>query len=158
MLSQSPAWQVEADAAHGLHEQLDKEALESFPPSVQRSPGVTKICLGLGCLGFAGLLWTAIFILNEELPIPRWIGIFSFAYGTTALTAAYRVWRMKDSGVFWFRCWAAVVMLGFVAMIPILSSQALGGVSGLVGVTVIAGSILWLIDRYLDRNLRAGIR
>jgi hypothetical protein len=121
-----------------------------------RPRGISIICFLLGWLSFAGFANTAMILLNDDVPIPKWFGFFALAYGITAFVATYKLWQMDKSGVVWFRSWAAVVILMSIAMIPIFSDLALGGIGGMFGFVLFTAAFLWLIDRYVSKKLLMG--
>ncbi len=124
--------------------------------SALRPLGISIVCFLLGWLCFAGFANTVMIFFNDEVPIPKWFGFFALAYGITAFIATQKLWKMDSSGVVWFRRWAAVVILTSIAMIPIFSHLALGGIGGMLGFVLFTVAFLWLIDRYISKNVLGG--
>ncbi len=121
-----------------------------------RPRGISITCFLLGWLSLAGFANTAMILLSDDVPIPRWFSFFALSYGITALVTTFKLWRMERTGVIWFRIWAAVVVATSIAMIPIFLDLALGGIAGMLGFVLFTAVLLWLVDQYVSRKLMVG--
>lgn len=122
----------------------------------KRSTGITLLCFLLGWLSIAGL-GNAWVILTGRVPnLPVWVGGIALCYGIAAGSACIGLWRMRYWGFRALRVWMCVcglLLVSFVIVFP--GNVFLGGYWGVLAFLTMFGGLLFALDRYVGKRVRA---
>ena len=117
---------------------------------VNRSKGITGLCIVFGLFTLAGIGDTIVILFANVEAIPGWLGFFTLVFGITAGGVAAGLWHMNRWGLVALRYW-------FVACLTLLFAAAFafyaaipGGIISVVILAAVFTGIFVALDRFVS--------
>ena len=120
---------------------------------MNRSKGITALCIVFGLFTLAGLGDSIVILSGKIEVVPTWLGYFTLIFGVTAGGAAAGLWHMNRWGFLALRYWFVACLMLIITAAFAFYPAIPGGITSIIILAALFAGIFLALDRFVSSKL-----